>query len=83
MRTREDKIEKNDIETLTEEIKNLRLELKTSNESIIALSETAKKLSGNSTCETFNPSKGRKTEVKATLRETECELRTQSNKRLK
>ena len=62
MGTREDKIEKNDIEKLTEEIKNLRLELKTSNESIIALSETAKKLSGNSTCKTFNPSKGRKTE---------------------
>ena len=83
MRTREHKIEKNHIEKLTEEIKNLRLELKTSNGSIIALLETVKKLSGNSTCKTFNPSKGRKTEANATLRETEYELRTRSNKRLK
>ena len=74
MRTREDKIEKNDIEKLTEEINNLRLELETSNESINALSETVKTLSGNSTCEhktinSSNSSKGRKIEANATFRE--------------
>ena len=50
-------IEKNDIEKLMGEINNLRLELKASNESTIALSETVKTLSG------------KKTEAKDTFRE--------------
>ena len=47
MRTKETTSEKNDIEALTEEIKNLRVDLRASNESIKTLSKTVNALRGN------------------------------------
>lgn len=47
MRTKGTTREKNEIETLTEEIKNLRIELRVSNESVKTLSKTVKALREN------------------------------------
>lgn len=47
MRTKETTSEKNDIEALTEEIRNLRVDLRASKESIKTLSKTVNALQGN------------------------------------
>ena len=66
--------EKNEIEALTEEIKNLRVELRASNESIKTLSETVNKLRGSCKheCKQFKlkrKSKETKLNSKASFRE--------------
>ena len=66
--------EKNEIETLTEEIKNLRVELRASNESIKTLSKTVNALRGNCKYECkpikhHRKSKETKLDAKAPFRE--------------
>ena len=65
MRTKETTSEKNDIEALTEEIRNLRVDLRASKESIKTLSKTVNALQGNykqefNECKQFKYNKKRK-----------------------